>query len=343
MPSSSAQARRRRRPPARQAWRRRRPAPVRPGDVAALPRVGRGDEPPGIGGIVGRHDPTIHDHGRPRIEGHVHLDAPGLRSPSRIELVAEPEAGTVTAGAKTLSVAISRIAAVEAGGHVHGKVLFHRPLGSTSVEIRAPLPVVGRLIAGLAWQVVDPVAPVGDAVAIIVDDHAVGDPCLRRLHVRRPVRDEVEEHIVGVDRHVADVDAGEDVGSGVARWIDVGGQASARRSPPPAGSGRTGAGQSSFRLSRVQASGTGRLARVSRRNRARRSCLDARWASEWARARGAAWPPLPESDSSEMPGATARSEDPACRCTRCTRPPTCGRRPPAVRTAPPAARRMRSR
>ena len=31
-------------------------------------------------GIVGRHDPAIHDHGRPRVEGHVQLEAPPGRS-----------------------------------------------------------------------------------------------------------------------------------------------------------------------------------------------------------------------------------------------------------------------
>ena len=84
---------------------------------ARLCRLSPGvEEPPCVRCVIRGHHPTIDDHRRPRIEGHVHLEAPGLRSPSRIELVAEPEAGAVTAGAKAFSVGISRIAAVEAGG-----------------------------------------------------------------------------------------------------------------------------------------------------------------------------------------------------------------------------------
>ena len=46
-----------------------------------------------IGGIVGRHDPAIHDHGRPRVEGHVQLEAPSLHSLCGLDGAAEPEFG----------------------------------------------------------------------------------------------------------------------------------------------------------------------------------------------------------------------------------------------------------
>jgi hypothetical protein len=64
-------------------------------------------------------------------------------------------------------------------------ILAWRGIGvrATSMEIRSPRPVVGGSVTGDRRKVVDPVAPVRHAVAILVDDDAIGDPRLRGVHV----------------------------------------------------------------------------------------------------------------------------------------------------------------
>ena len=245
------------------------------------PRVGSGcrKEPPCVRGVVRGHDPTIDDHRRPRVEGHLHLDATGDRAPGRIRHVAEPEAGAVTAGAKPLSVDFCRVPGDEERYSLTlAQSVSRDRLGPTGVEIRAPLAVVARLVPRGARQVVDPVAPIRHAVAIVVDDHAVCDPRLRWIHVRRPVRRGRETHRRSPTvRSRMSTQAGEH-GSGIAQRIDVGRTASAGRWPLQRARG--GSARASPAAGPPRSMPAGRSARSGRPAvRRSRSGWDPRWAS----------------------------------------------------------------
>ena len=119
-----------------------------------------------------------------------------------------------------------------------------RRLRSTGVEVGDPRAVSSQSVRR-PRDVVHPEPPVRDAVAIVIHDEPVGDPLFGRIHVRRP-RDVDHHGVVVTESDPVDVDPRERTGLGVARRIrvprlrEIGTMVAG-----PAGSVRTGAGQSS--------------------------------------------------------------------------------------------------
>ena len=109
----------------------------------------------------------------PTIEGHVQLEAPTGRSCGGFHGAAEHEAGIRSA---------PRILGLEAGAEPTSRSGTSIPAGirPTGVQIRSP-PSAGRITLNLGVPnrgiVVDAVSPVGHAVAIVVGDDAIRDPC----------------------------------------------------------------------------------------------------------------------------------------------------------------------
>jgi hypothetical protein len=91
------------------------------------------------------------------------------------------------------------------------------------VQVRSPPPPGPPTDTRRALgRVVGPVSPIRHAVAIGVRDNAVGDPLLGGIHLGRALRDEPETQAgAAIEGHVGDVNPGEDVGSGVARGVDI--------------------------------------------------------------------------------------------------------------------------
>ena len=147
---------------------------------------------------------------------------------------------------------------VEAVEDDAGDAAVRRVMGrrSTGMEIRPPCPVVLAIPHG-ERQVVHPEAPVGDTVAIVIDDHAIRDPPLGGVDGRRRVRDEREAHVAGRELDLPDIDPGVDIGSAVARRSVYRPVVDGGTITLPAGSVRTGAGQSSPRLASVHRIGGG--------------------------------------------------------------------------------------
>ena len=203
-----------------------------------------------------------------------------------------------------------------------------------------------KFVAALVWgsvrfsdaggRVVDPLSPVGHAVAILIGHDAIRDPLLGgirpdayarfRARPRRRFRDEFEVHLAGVGLHPADVDAGVSIGSVVpmgSRYV----RGIGWTLPPRSGFGADRRGPVLLQT----LPGPGQWTDGSLGSPAEprtRSCLDARWASEWARARAAASPRASAVGQSEIPGASSFGRSRAQMY--------CRSRPPAALATPPA-------
>ena len=120
-----------------------------------------GDQPPDIRGVIGGDDSTILDDRRPRIEGRIRIQA--CRASSR-RLAAEDEAR------------VRFRAWVEAVEDDAGDAAVRRVMGRRSTGMGEPSAcLVVLAIPHGERQVVHPEAPVGDTVAIVIDDHAIRD------------------------------------------------------------------------------------------------------------------------------------------------------------------------
>ena len=175
-------------------------------------RIGRRIQPPDIGGIVRGHDPAIHDHRGPGVEARPGEAPPTVPTPAVSMTEAEP--------GLEIPVAWSEPSGQTSSAH------SGRPSWRSVLPVRArPPPSHTPRRAG----VVDPVAPIPDAIAIGVRDDARGDPLLAGIYVgrrppstekRRPIRDQCQAGLI-TELHPSNVSPRVNIGSGVACRITV--------------------------------------------------------------------------------------------------------------------------